>query len=176
MKAMLDWYEMMQHKAMSKIFGKSPHNDASDEKRGVGTHSELRNRKQDNCEQGRYQHFAKIDGGSHESTLLIWRVRNLSRLRDFVHGAEYRSRRCSLTLERVSEVDLMSAIYPLSVHRRIEQRWAERIKSLGQIHGRVFVATERTLQHVFNNDGSLIPVPIRRFAERRRLEQSRPHD
>ena len=59
----------------------------------------------------------------------------------------------------------MSAIYPLSVHRRIERQWAERIKSLRQIHGRVVVATERTLQHVFNNDGSLIPVPVRTFAE-----------
>ena len=49
----------------------------------------------------------------------------------------------------------MSATYPLSVHRRIEQRWAERIKSLRQIHGRVSVAIERTLQHVLNNDGSL---------------------
>jgi len=66
----------------------------------------------------------------------------------------------------------MSAIYPLSVHRRIEQQWAERIKSLRQIHGHVFVATERTLQHVFNNDGSLIPVPIKTLANRRRLDRS----
>jgi hypothetical protein len=70
----------------------------------------------------------------------------------------------------------MSAIYPLSIHRRIEQQWAERIKSLGRIHGQVFVATERTLQHVFNNDGSLIPVPIRTVEDRRRLDRSRPRD
>ena len=70
----------------------------------------------------------------------------------------------------------MSAIYPLSVHRRIEQQWAERIKSLRQIHGQVLVATERTLQHVLNNDGSLIPVPVRAIADRRQLDRSRPHD
>ena len=87
--------------------------------------------------------------------------------------AECKSSRRSLTQERVSEVDLMSAIYPLSVHRRIEQQWAERIKSLRQIHGHVFVATERTLQHVFNNDGSLIPVRVRAVVDRRRAGQSR---
>ena len=46
----------------------------------------------------------------------------------------------------------MSAIYPLSVHRRIERQWAERIKSLRQIHGQIVVATKRTLQRVFNNE------------------------
>ena len=43
----------------------------------------------------------------------------------------------------------MSAIYPLSIHRRIERQWAERIKSLRQIRGQIVVATERALQHVF---------------------------
>ena len=78
--------------------------------------------------------------------------------------------------ERVSEIDLMSAIYPLSVHRRIERQWAERINSLRQIHGQIVVGTERTLQRVFNNDGSLIRVPIRAVVDRRQLDQSRPHD
>jgi hypothetical protein len=63
----------------------------------------------------------------------------------------------------------MSAIYPLSVHRRIEQQWAERIKSLRQLHGQITVGTERTLQRVFKNDGSLIPVPIRAVVDRRQL-------
>jgi hypothetical protein len=66
----------------------------------------------------------------------------------------------------------MSAIYPLSVHRRIEQQWAERIKSLRQIHGQIVVGTERTLQRVFKNDGSLIPAPIRAVAGRRQIDQS----
>jgi len=70
----------------------------------------------------------------------------------------------------------MSAIYPLSVHRRIERQWAERINSLTQIHGQIVVGTERTLQRVFNNDGSLIPVPIRAILDRRQLDQSRPYD
>ena len=70
----------------------------------------------------------------------------------------------------------MSAIYPLSVHRRIERQWAERINSLTQIHGQIVVGTERTLQSLFNNDGSLIPVPIRAIVDRRQLDQSRPRD
>jgi hypothetical protein len=70
----------------------------------------------------------------------------------------------------------MSTIYPLSVHRRLERQWAERIKSLRQIHSQIVVANERTLQHVFNNDGSLIPVPVRTVVDRRRLDQSRPRD
>jgi len=36
------------------------------------------------------------------------------------------------------------------------------------------VATERTLQRMFNKDGSLIPVPVRTVVGRRRLNQS--HD
>ena len=75
--------------------------------------------------------------------------------------------------KRVSEVDLMSAKYPLSVHRRVERQWAERFKSLS---GRIVVATGRTLQRVFNNEGSLLPVPVRTVAERRRLDQCRPRD
>ena len=53
----------------------------------------------------------------------------------------------------VSEVDLMSVIYPLSFHRRIEGQWAERIKSLRRIHSPIVVATELALQRAFNNAG-----------------------
>lgn len=67
----------------------------------------------------------------------------------------------------------MSAIYPSSFHRRIERQWAERIKSLGQIRGEIAVATSRALQRLFDNDGSLIPIPVRTAVERRRLDQSR---
>jgi hypothetical protein len=70
----------------------------------------------------------------------------------------------------------MSAIYPLSVHRRIERQWAERISSQRQIHGQIVVGTERTLQRVFDNDGSLIAVPVRAIVDRRQLDQSRPRD
>ena len=83
-------------------------------------------------------------------------------------------RRLIFTLERVSEVDLMSAIYPLSVHRRIEQQWNERINSMRQIRGQIVVG--RTLQRAFNNDCSLIPVPVRAAVQRQRLDQSRPRD
>jgi hypothetical protein len=65
----------------------------------------------------------------------------------------------------------MSAIYPLSVHRRIERQWAERFKSLRQIRGQI-VTTGRTLQHVLNNDGSLILVPAGTIVGRR--DQPRP--
>jgi len=70
----------------------------------------------------------------------------------------------------------MSAIYPLSVHRRIERQWAERINLLRPIHGQIVVGTERTLQRVFNNDDSLIPVPVRATVDRRQLDPSRPRD
>jgi hypothetical protein len=70
----------------------------------------------------------------------------------------------------------MSAIYPLSVHRRIERQWAERINSLRQIHGQIVVGTERTLQRVFNNKGSLISIPVRAIVDRGQLDQSRPRD
>jgi hypothetical protein len=84
--------------------------------------------------------------------------------------------KCASSLEDVSEVDLMSAKYPLSIHRDIERRWAERIKSLKQIRGLVVAATERTLQRTFSNEGSLIPVPVRTVADRRQPDQSRPRD
>jgi hypothetical protein len=67
----------------------------------------------------------------------------------------------------------MSAIYPLSVHRRIERQWAERVNSLRQIHGQIVVGTERTLQRVFNNKGSLIPVPVRAIVDRGQLDRPR---
>jgi hypothetical protein len=60
----------------------------------------------------------------------------------------------------------MSAIYPLNVHRRIERQWAARIKALSQIRNPFVVATTRTLQHVLNNDGSLIPVAVRTVDQR----------
>ena len=75
--------------------------------------------------------------------------------------------------KRVSEVDLMSAKYPLSGHRRVERQWAERFKSLS---GRIVVATGRTLQRVFNNEGSLLPVPVRTVVNRRRIDQSQTRD
>jgi hypothetical protein len=68
----------------------------------------------------------------------------------------------------------MSAIYPLSIHRRIERQWVEGINSLRRIPGQIVVATERTLQRAFHNNGSLIPVPVRAIVDRRQLDQSRP--
>jgi hypothetical protein len=70
----------------------------------------------------------------------------------------------------------MSAIYPLSVHRRIERQWAERVNSLRQIHGKIVVGTERTLQRVLNNNGSPIPVPVRAIVDRGQFDQPRPRD
>jgi hypothetical protein len=76
-----------------------------------------------------------------------------------------------LTQERVSEVDLMSAIYPLSVHRRVEKQWADRMKSLTQIRTHIVDVAERTLQSAFDEP---IPVKIRMVADRRAWP--RPHD
>jgi hypothetical protein len=78
--------------------------------------------------------------------------------------------------ERGSEVDLMSAIYPLSVHRRIERQWAERINSPRQIRGQLVIGTERTLGRVIDNDGSLIPVPVRAVVDQRELDRPQPRD
>jgi hypothetical protein len=70
----------------------------------------------------------------------------------------------------------MSAKYLSMVYRRIGRRWAERVKSLGQIHGQVVVWAKRTLQHLFSNDDSLIPVPVRAIVDRRQLDRPRPRD
>jgi hypothetical protein len=65
---------------------------------------------------------------------------------------------------------------PLSVHRRIERQWAERIKSLRQIRGQIALAAERELQLLLNNEGSLILIPVRVVVDRPRLDQSLPRD
>jgi hypothetical protein len=75
--------------------------------------------------------------------------------------------RCS-TPKRVSEADLMIPGYPF--HRRIESKWTERLKSLGE---RIAVAIERSLQGAFNQEGSLIPVKISVDRRRRDRSQSR---
>jgi hypothetical protein len=62
----------------------------------------------------------------------------------------------------------MNAKSPLPVHRRTEQQWAARFKSLS---GRILAAAERTLQGMFNHNRPLIPIPVR-TAERRRLDRS----
>jgi hypothetical protein len=100
---------------------------------------------------------------------------NLLCLSDFVHGGNA-VEGSILTWGRVSEVDLMSPIYPLSVHRRIERQWAERIKSLRQTRGKLVLATERTVQRVFNNTGPPIPVHSRSVVQRQQLDRSQPRD
>jgi hypothetical protein len=47
----------------------------------------------------------------------------------------------------------MSAIYPLSIHRRIERQWASRMKSL---ESRIVIAAGNKLPRAFEDD-SLIP-------------------
>jgi len=64
----------------------------------------------------------------------------------------------------VSEVNLMSSKYPLSVNRHIARPWAERLQSLGE---RIVAATEQMLQRASNKDGSLIPIPVRAVGPRR---------
>jgi len=81
-------------------------------------------------------------------------------------------RRFVLTQERVSEVDLTSAIYPLSIQRRIERRWAERINSLRQIHSQIVAGSKRSSERIFNNADAVNPVPVRTIADRRQLDLS----
>jgi hypothetical protein len=49
----------------------------------------------------------------------------------------------------------------VSIHRRIEGPWAERIKSLKTIQERIVIAAERALQRAFNG-GALVPIRIPR--------------
>ena len=69
----------------------------------------------------------------------------------------------------------MSRKYQLSLLRRIERPLAEPIMSLRQIHGRIVVAVERELRRLFNNDGSLMPIPIR-VVDQRRVDRRRSRD
>jgi hypothetical protein len=78
------------------------------------------------------------------------------------------------TQKRVSEADLMKVF--LKFRRRIERQSAEQLRSLKKIHRRVVVAAERVLQRLFDNDRSLIPVPVRAVANRRRFDRSRSGD
>ena len=64
----------------------------------------------------------------------------------------------------------MSAIYPLSVHRRIERQWAERINSIRRTRGNIVAGTERALQRVFNNDGAPVADPAGADVDRREFE------
>jgi len=64
----------------------------------------------------------------------------------------------------------------LRLHGRTESRKVERIQSLSQIPGQIVVAIERKLQRIFNQDGSLIPIPVKAVADRRRLDRCRSRD
>lgn len=98
-------------------------------------------------------------------------------LHKYLHRGSQKQNQClsrttKLAGEHVSEVDLMSGIYSMSLHRRTVRR-AERIQSLRQIPGQIVVGIERTLHRMFNRDGSLIPIPVKAVADRRRLDRYR---
>jgi hypothetical protein len=60
----------------------------------------------------------------------------------------------------------MSMIYPLSIRRRIERQWVERVKFAERQLSRQIVVYVETIcsQRVFKNDGLLMPV--RRLVDR----------
>jgi hypothetical protein len=66
----------------------------------------------------------------------------------------------------------MGAIYPVSFHRRIELQWAERIKSLREIHKPAVASTQRALQCA-SLDGSPIPVPSE-VGDPQQLDRAQP--
>jgi hypothetical protein len=70
----------------------------------------------------------------------------------------------------------MSDQFPSSLHSRLERRWTKHIKSLRQLHDQVVLVTERTLQRMFNGDGSLVPVPARAVVDRPRPIRHQPRD
>ena len=55
--------------------------------------------------------------------------------------------------------------------RRIETKWTERPKSLGE---RIAAAIERSLQRAFNQEGPLVPIPVRIPVDRRRSDRTQP--
>ena len=59
--------------------------------------------------------------------------------------------------------------YPF--HRRIESKWTERLKSLGE---RIAIAIERSLQRALNQKELLVPVPVKIPVDRRRRDRSQP--
>jgi hypothetical protein len=59
---------------------------------------------------------------------------------------------------------------PLSFNSRIGRQWAEYIDLVRRIRQIVAVA-ELTLHRAFNDDGSLIPVPVRAVVNRRRRDR-----
>lgn len=65
----------------------------------------------------------------------------------------------------------MSAMYPLSIHRRIERQWIARIKALKLINSKLAVASERVLEGGLSGERVLIPVKV---ADRRRLVGYKP--
>lgn len=70
----------------------------------------------------------------------------------------------------------MNPKHQLSLLRRLQRPLAEGITSLRHIHGRIVVSIERELRRLFNDEGSLIPVPIPTAASRRRLDRRRSRD
>ena len=60
---------------------------------------------------------------------------------------------------------------PLSFNRRIGRQWAEYINLVRRIHCQIVAAAELTLHRAFNDDGSLIPVPVRTVVNRGRRDQ-----
>jgi hypothetical protein len=57
-------------------------------------------------------------------------------------------------------------MYLLSINRRIERQWAERVKSFTEIRARIAAyAIKRTLHRAFNGDDTLIPIKIKAAVE-----------
>jgi hypothetical protein len=69
--------------------------------------------------------------------------------------------------EHVSEVDPMSGKYPLNFLRRV---------SAGRILSQIGAAIARTLSQAIDNEGSLVPIPVRAVAARRGYDLRRPRD
>jgi hypothetical protein len=63
----------------------------------------------------------------------------------------------------------------LEFRRHVERRWAEKIQSTRQIHRQIVVAAGRAMQRTFNDDRSLIPVPVR-VVNRRPFDRVRSRD
>jgi hypothetical protein len=57
------------------------------------------------------------------------------------------------------------------LHRRIESKWTERLKSLGE---RIAAAIERSLPRAFDQQELLVPIPVRIPVDRQLSDRSQP--
>jgi len=70
MQSMLFGQKLVEYESMKNIFGKGPHDDTRDEKLRGESHSQRRDRQQNDCQQRRNEDFAEKEDDGHEPSLV----------------------------------------------------------------------------------------------------------